>query len=207
MTKVSSSTAVLVTALLASASLADARPGSDRAKPKSGPRKGKVVRVEASRSSSQPAICQIDNEGTNSVCYGPAPRVDDEIVLLDTERIVARVKVGAVEAVCKGASLWRVTLRGGADLGSPGAIVMGLLRADVQRGAHLVELSSVNLPDRHSNEGWIAFDANGDGQADGIFTSRTCDAIGPTGPMGCLQLWRKGNHGWDMLREDQIFSC
>lgn len=165
--------------------------------------KGRVVRVERSRSTAAvPRICEVRTDHTG-MCLGPRPAAGDMISVIDETGVVAQVRITEIETYPAGSTtpscdgLWGIKselVRG--DLSVIPIRGIGLLATDVHpRKARVMPSDQFPPPPsgRSDEKTLAAIDRDGDRDADVVVTQSTCGGTSSAGP--CLDQYARMGGG------------
>ena len=196
----------LTTATCALAALAGGAAGG-------APHAGKVVRLERRpKLVGSPRVCMIAPARRSGSCIGPKPEPGDHVLMLDSHRTLATLRVSAVQplAQCPQLEAWAIkTQIESGDLDAPvDQDVQSLLDVDADpRRAHLVKVD--HLPaDQPMSDDVIGIDIDGDDTADLAFDEFNCDedrrpsSAATNGT--CIAAWYAVDGRWKLLRVDRV---
>lgn len=203
-------------AVVGTAALASSAGAGPRARPT-----GQVVRIERRPRGlpGTPRFCAIQADpltGASGQCYGPAPTTGETITVLDTQHVVATVRITSVtpynDGGCTEGAQWIVA-------GTP---ITGQLSWQLSGGVIDVPIdphAGRQLQIDHSPTGHgagidgsvIGIDGNGDGVAEVEFVSFQCDDSGSAASSNatsmCLEVWVPSGRSFERLRQDRIRNC
>jgi hypothetical protein len=182
------------------------------------PHAGKVVRVErsAGRPKGSPRLCAVSAGDASAYCFGKKPEVGDVMNVVDTQRVLATLRIETVTStgLCAQAQgqFWTVSTKvesGAIDNGGD-TQMFGLLDVAVDaHGAHW--LKDEHAPPQRIGhvDTVIAIDTNGDNQPDIEFLQDKCDDSGnPTsgGASFCIEVWYASGRHFELMRTDRFQS-
>lgn len=177
--------------------------------------KGKVVRVERQRASSEPPrICDVSSD-KNGNCFGNEPKTGDVISLVDESGIVGEVRVTEVAPFSLGGrggqtkgcdGLWTVKtelVRG--DLSNTAGRTMGVIDPAMHpRLGRMIPKEQLSAPSGRSDETpAVGFDRDGDHIADIILSQSTCDGSGSV----CIEEWLRVDGRMAMVNQVNFQNC
>jgi hypothetical protein len=179
------------------------------------PHPGKVVRVERGprAPTGAPRLCKITGEA-KGICFGKRPDIGDRMLVVDTAHVLGQVRIGTVEEypalACETPEMWAIEGRiETGDLSRPSGDLIGLLDVALDRRVAR-QLAVEHSPGSIDQEAVTAIDTNGDGAPDLEFTQYTCDDRGAQSGNAtgvCFDVWVRGPHGFDRVRQDRIKNC
>jgi hypothetical protein len=177
--------------------------------------RGKVVRVERTRSATiAPRICDVrgDRGGT---CLGTQPQLGDVVNLLDETGVVAQARIADVTPVSASSrtttceSMWTIrtdVVRG--DLSGLTPRTLGVVDPDLHlQRAHLVPRDQLppSPTGRDDDTVLAAIDRDGDRTADLVLTQTTCEAS--LGGGLCLEQWARIDGRFKRVQQTNFASC
>lgn len=177
--------------------------------------RGKVVRVERTRSSKAvPRICDVrgDRSGT---CLGSQPQIGDLVNVLDESGVIAQARIleitpftaGGQASTCD--SMWNIrtdVVRG--DLAGLTSRTVGLVDADLHpQRAHLLPRDQLPPPPtgRDDETVMVAVDRDDDGAPDLVLTQTTCEAS--LGGGMCIDQWTRSDGRFKRVQQTDFASC
>jgi len=179
---------------------------------------GKVVRIERPRAAAIPHFCGMF--GTEVICVGPPPAIDEHITLVDTRAssVLGELRVESVAdstefQMCP-KSMYKVT---GSPIGfsaqpSGGAgTVFGVRGIRVDARARVVRNAQ---PPRDNVSVELALDLDEDGATDVMITQYACDASGNPSMIGqsgrariCFDSYLRRGHQLERVVQDVLQQC
>ena len=179
---------------------------------------GRVVRIERPRATAVPHFCGMF--GTDVICVGPAPAIDERIALIDTRSnlVLGELRVETVAdstefQMCP-KSMYKVT---GSPIGftAPGngaaGSIFGVRGIRVDAHARVVRNPQ---PPRDNVSVELALDLDEDGATDVMITQYACDAAGnpstftPSGRARiCFDSYLRRGHQLERVAQDVLQQC
>ncbi|CAN5785801.1 hypothetical protein BH11MYX2_BH11MYX2_18140 [soil metagenome] len=181
-----------------------------RAEPRN---KGRVVRVERQRASTEvPRICEVRDSGEGA-CFGPEPRLGDVITVGGEQSVLAEARVTHTEVYGKGSQtcggLWSIqvdVVRGDLD-NSMHAI--GVVASDVsQHNARVVARDHMprTLPGAEVDAIQVAIARDGAVQVDLFLSQSNCDSSHPD-TANCLDEWALQRGRFERVFQTNFAAC
>ncbi len=178
--------------------------------------KGKVIRVERSRSSSAPPrVCEVHTDGAG-VCFGTEPAIGDIMMVLDESGVIAETRItdatsfstGGINQTCN--ALWNVksrVVRG--DLANVTSRNFGIVDAEIhpQRGRVLKDQLPPSPSGDPSDVVMIAVDRDGDRDPDILVVQSNCDGLALATSGSCLDSWARVKGRMVRVQQTNFATC